>query len=407
MNAPKVSYALIVYPEDSGELLAVEFSKYNIPSIAIVHPASSSESLDSKNYHLILSGETLETVRIALEQYSIHCCIPGSESGVPLADTLSVHFALYANDPTLAKSRYNKSQMAITANAAGLPIPKQVSVSSAQQLATLIDSRLQWPVIIKPDNSKGSDGIELCHNQHELQQAFDAIHGIQNKLRRINELCLVQEFMLGTEYVIDTVSYNGKHKITAIWQYHKLAPDFMAIATFHRIELLPAQGKIQAQLQQYTNTLLNALGIRYGAAHTELMLENSEIKLVETGARLHGGTPAVEISTHCTQHSQVEMCVLAYANPHAFLAQQSEPYNLSGHGEILLLITPNSERSASEECAQHIRALPSVIQLDIDTSNQTPLNRIAGLVTLQHDDPKIIHQDIKTIRELEISMLYY
>lgn len=399
-------FAVIVYPEDSGNLLALEFLKYDIPCICITPLSSSVNPLNQKLYHDVICGNELAPLLPSINHYNIYCCIPGSERGVPLADSLSSHFDTYPNKPSLTGARYNKSEMAATAKAAGLLIPQQTTVSSIGQLDTLITDGINWPVIIKPDNSKGSEGIQLCQNIKELRQAFQRIIHIRNNLGRINHNCIVQEFMQGTEYVVDSVSYNGKHKITGIWEYHKLGPEFISIATFHSLQLLPFEGTIQTQLRQYTYQLLDALGIRYGAAHTELMLENGDVKLMEIGARLHGGTPAVKISTNCTGKSQVELCVLAYLNPKEFLTKQHRPYTLTGHGEIVLLITPDSMRYANTKSVDRIRSLNSVIQLDIDTSNTKPLNRIAGLVTLQHNDKQIISQDLKTIQELEASELY-
>lgn len=31
----------------------------------------------------------------------------------------------------------------------------------------------------------------------------------------------VQEYLQGTEYVVDSVSYDGEHRVTAFWKYDK------------------------------------------------------------------------------------------------------------------------------------------------------------------------------------------
>ena len=40
-----------------------------------------------------------------------------------------------------------------------------------------------------------------------------------------NDGMLVQEFLDGIEYVVDSISRNGKHIVVGIWQYKKLKDD--------------------------------------------------------------------------------------------------------------------------------------------------------------------------------------
>lgn len=42
-----------------------------------------------------------------------------------------------------------------------------------------------------------------------------------NGLGSVNEGALVQEYLDGMEYVVDTVSRAGAHRVCAIWEYDK------------------------------------------------------------------------------------------------------------------------------------------------------------------------------------------
>ena len=55
----------------------------------------------------------------------------------------------------------------------------------------------------------------------EVKRGFDKINGAINGLGVVNEGVLVQEFLVGKEYVVDSVSRDGRHKVTAIWEYDK------------------------------------------------------------------------------------------------------------------------------------------------------------------------------------------
>jgi biotin carboxylase len=68
--------------------------------------------------------------------------------------------------------------------------------------------------VVKPNESAGTDSVFLCHSPLEVQNAFATIHGHANGLGHQNDGALCQEFLQGTEFVIDGVSRDGVYKVT-------------------------------------------------------------------------------------------------------------------------------------------------------------------------------------------------
>ena len=62
-----------------------------------------------------------------------------------------------------------------------------------------------------------------------------------NSLGCVNEGVLVQEYLQGTEYVVDSVSRDGVHKVTAIWEYDKRSVNDANFVYFG-MKMLPANG---------------------------------------------------------------------------------------------------------------------------------------------------------------------
>ena len=77
--------------------------------------------------------------------------------------------------------------------------------------------------VVKPVESAGTDDVFLCDSVEEGVTAFTRIYGKKNGLGLYNDGALVQEFLNGTEYVIDKVSMSGIHKVVCVWQYDKRA----------------------------------------------------------------------------------------------------------------------------------------------------------------------------------------
>lgn len=400
-------FAVIVYPEESGTLLAPAFLKHNIECLCITRQQTLTCEINRKDYHAIIPNKgELSTLLATLKEYPLLCVLPGSERGVPVADQISAKLNLLSNAHQHAEARCNKSIMAKTAHDAGLKVPTQTPVESETQLNALISNGLDWPVILKPATSMGSEDVNLCANAEELHHAFKSVLNTENRLGRKNRQCIVQEYLKGTEYAIDTVSYAGSHHVTAIWRYHKSSDQIIGIVPFNSKQLLNENGPIQQLLLSYTYQLLDALGIQYGPAHAELVIENNIVQLMEIGARLHGGTPAMQMSDACSGQSQVDLCATAYANPKIFLKKQSTLYKLFTHGEIVLLIAPHDGLRINAACVETISALPSVESIDVDTTTTHSQGQIVGLIRLKHVSRHTMASVLKSIRDMEASDLY-
>merc|ERR1719161_2541794 len=151
---------------------------------------------------------------------------------------------------------------------------------------------MKFPLILKPATGAGTEGVRKCNNAEDVVHAFMAecesgkvnICGVQN-------LGLIaQEFLQGTEYVVDSISCGkGKHAVVAFWKYQK-----MADLTYEYAKLIESSGEVQDSLRFYIEKVLDAVGIHYGASHAEVIMTRDGPCLVEVGARMHGGHgPAV------------------------------------------------------------------------------------------------------------------
>ena len=59
--------------------------------------------------------------------------------------------------------------------------------------------------VVKPNESAGTDSVFLCNSPAEALDAFRTIDGHANGLGHTNHGALCQEFLSGTEFVIDGV----------------------------------------------------------------------------------------------------------------------------------------------------------------------------------------------------------
>lgn len=153
---------------------------------------------------------------------------------------------------------------------------------------------IRYPAIVKPVDRSGSRGITKVMRQEELRPALD-----EAMRQSFEHSALIEEYVDGMEYSVESISWKGKHKHIALTQkYTTGSPHY--IETGHLEPALLSAEAIR-DIQQVVDIALDSLQIKYGASHSELKITpEGEIKLIEIGGRMGGdliGSDLVRLST--------------------------------------------------------------------------------------------------------------
>lgn len=153
---------------------------------------------------------------------------------------------------------------------------------------------MEFPLIVKPTDRSGSRGITKVTKQEELNNAIKVA-----KSESFDKEVLIEEYVDGNEYSIETISFEGSHQLLNITQkFTTGSPHF--IETMHLQPAVNLEIDVQ-KIEEITFKALDALGIQYGASHTELKVSSDgQIKIIEIGARMGGdyiGSHLVHLST--------------------------------------------------------------------------------------------------------------
>lgn len=265
----------------------------------------------------ILYKDNLDIIAKKLLKYDIKAIIPGSEPGVLLADQLNEILNIKTSNGILySNARRNKYEMVQRLIANSIPHARSFNSSNLSSIITWINANNLKKVILKPLASAGTYGVTVCNNLYEIEKAFYSILHHTNLFLELNTSVMVQEFLYGQEYIINTVSYNGVHKVIDIWRKFKKIIDNIPISDYS--ELVSPLEKDYNQLQEYVFKVLNALNINYGAGHSEVMIKDRIPILIETAARVTG---SVDMSAATEALGDNQVCCLgkSYINPQEFL----------------------------------------------------------------------------------------
>jgi biotin carboxylase len=289
-------YVIVVDPLGIGAEYPGVFKDVDTEVVAVLAAPEPAEpyrdSWHPENFHHMhfFDGD-LDGLAAILRAYQPICLIPGAETGVELADAL-VELVVpgTGNVPELASARRDKWAMAHALQRAGVPCLRQYCSADPDDIGRWLhengmeDDR----IIIKPPKSAGTDNVHVVPAGEDWRPFFDQIYGQMNKVGLLNEAVLVQEFADGTEYLIDGYSVDGKHGCVDICRYTKKQRGDR-IGLYDQIHFLPPDHPEVLAVWPYAMQVLDAVGVRNGCSHIEVINTADGPRLLEVGARPAGG----------------------------------------------------------------------------------------------------------------------
>jgi len=421
---PEKGAVVVVDPLSSGALVAagvlardfrlvMVFSDPNSPICHMVTEGHSAQPDATVGHDPSLpESEALDqtVAQLAALPYPIVSAVPGAETGVELADQLAEKLGTRGNPLEYSNARRNKYHMGETVRAAGVRAVRQTKATEWVQIEQFLADWNPDPfvAIVKPIQSAGSDDVFKCQSVEEVRTAFEKINGSISAIGLVNEGVLVQEFLSGTEYVVDSVSRDGVHKVTAIWEYDKRMANGQ-FNTYFGMRLMQVSGEIAEALVEYSNSVLDALEIVNGPGHMEVMMVADGPCLVEVGSRCHGGEGSwCPIAEECIGYTQIGVSLDAYLRPAAFDEIPMVPAPLTKFGREVFLVAHEAGEVKSLPGVDIIRALPSFAHMELHCQAGQWQDRTVdcftrpGAVQLVHESEEVVNQDYETIRALEI-----
>jgi hypothetical protein len=400
--------AVVVDAYSTGARLAPRFAAAGLP---VVH-VQSSPSLPDFYARAFQAGDFVENVvyegdleatAARLASHDPSFVVVGAEPGVPLADALSERLDLPSNGSRLSIARRNKKAMSEAVRQAGLRAAESLKTADVSEAVAWAEDRGDPAVVVKPLDSAGTDGVSICASAAEIEAAFAASLGRPNALHGANEELLVQELLQGTQLFVNSISWDGVHHISEVWRDNKLRVGANFVYDYE--ELLPRHGEQQDQVVPYVESVLDALGIRFGPAHTEVMLTATGPVLVESGARLHGSVPD-GIIDRCTPSHQA-LTAEAYLDPSTVARRAQQSYELAAGAYCVMLISQHEGRIVSDAGMREIEALPtfagtiSMLGPGDQLKRTIDLFSCPGIIYLIDPDRGRLKADYDRIRELE------
>lgn len=349
--------------------------------------------------------ETLQMVR-ELRPVLI---VAGSEAGVILATRLSEDLGLPGNPTGSLDAMTKKDAMHEAVHAAGLRSIRGKNVVSPEEALAFCREKGFECAVVKPLQSAGSQGLFLCDNLAEVEEAVRSLLAMRDLFGRPIQKVLVQERIFGTEYIVNTVSCAGAHRLNSVLRYRKeKTPERGYIYDY--IEFVDRLESGHNELIEYALNVADAIGFQNGIIHGEYMVDEKGPVLIEVNCRPMGcSMPGEYLDLILGQH-ETDAALDSMLDPVKFRKDAARPYRLLRKAYLKIIIVPEAIEAEDHpiwQVAAQLRSTYHISANDPETVAQyvrtRDLESNGGIIYLVHDDKQVVEEDLQILRRMEQS----
>ncbi len=193
----------------------------------------------------------------------------------------------------------DKLTMRGIASKAGIPCPEFVSAFNIRRIEEFLTT-VSAPLIVKPRNEVSAFGIRKCDT---AQQVWDVLNDLdrRNNWRDHPSQFLIERFIKGRVYHVDSVVSNGKVAACGVSQYGTTPFEVSHHGGVFTSSIVPYRAKERKPLEQLNEQLLAAFGYDQGVSHAEFLQSDDDGKfyLLEVACRVGGAYIANVLEHAC------------------------------------------------------------------------------------------------------------
>ncbi|WP_218009254.1 ATP-grasp domain-containing protein [Herbidospora cretacea] len=240
---------------------------------------------------------------------------------------------------------------------------------SAQDVRDFV-KRHGLPIIVKPIRESGSLAVFRIDDQAGVDAVADRFRALDGQFDARDltasdsfDEFLLEEFLDGPEISVETLSFDGRHVVVAVTEKECGGPGGF-------VEIGHSQpGACPPEVVQLVSDFLDAVGLRNGPGHTEVMLTSRGPRIVESHNRVGGDriNELAEIAYGVDMESYALTAGLGVLEP---LTASPEPRG----GAAIRFLTPEPGRVVEITGLDAVRADPAFVDvhLDVGPGDQVP-----------------------------------
>lgn len=225
----------------------------------------------------------------AHEAYGIGRALSLIDQGTAVAGRINDLIGSAGTSYEVAMRFRDKAAMRRRLAETGVESVPQATVDNEQDLRAF-GERHGYPLVLKPVDGSGSRGVRKVGGPGEVAEAWQWAHSLVGRpdLKMAHFFpvggFLAERYLDGPEFSVETFSRDGRHTVVGITE--KITTGVVEAGHVLPARLAPESA---AAVAAHVVRVLDALGLRDGPAHTELVLTEQGPRVIETHDRVGGG----------------------------------------------------------------------------------------------------------------------
>lgn len=142
-----------------------------------------------------------------------------------------------------------------------------------------------FPVVVKPVGGLASFGVSVVCDEAAVEGAFNRAHKASDHGWHRSLGVFAEAYLDGPEYSVEALSEDGEHVVLAVTA--KYTDPATRVELGHVIPA-PLADDVRAECEVLALRVLDAIGVRTGASHTEMILTPGGPRIIETHVRMGG-----------------------------------------------------------------------------------------------------------------------
>lgn len=198
---------------------------------------------------------------------------------------------------------------------AGIPCPAYAGVFHPDAINAYLDSA-SGPWVVKPRNEVSAFGIRKCESKEDVWNALKDFDE-RNTWRDHPSQFLIEKFIAGNVFHVDSVVYKGKVMVCGVSQYGTPPFSVTHYGGVFTSSIVPYRSADRSKLEKLNTELLKAFHYEQGVSHAEFLqgADDGKFYLLEVACRVGGAYISNVLEHACNFNLWREWAKLETASP--------------------------------------------------------------------------------------------